>query len=60
MTDDERDRVAQDATEKADTKNRLANVEKKVNFIERVAYGVGAWVGVKILEWITNQGGNGQ
>ncbi len=57
MTDDERDRIAHEATDKADTKNRIANLEKKVTFIEKVAYGAGAWVGVKILEWLSSKGG---
>jgi len=57
MTDDERQRIQAEATDRADTKNRLANLESKMKAVLAVAYGAGAWFGVKILEWLSTRGG---
>jgi len=57
MTDDERDKIERDAMHKANTESRIAALEGKMKVMLTAAYGVVAWVAIKIAEVFASGGG---
>lgn len=60
MTKEERDAIRAEAEDRADTKNRIANLEKQVKVVLVAAYGAAAWAGTKVLEFLFSTNGGGQ